>query len=425
MSDVSVEAESATGLTNAERAGNVVGGVVPAVIVSSRGAARARSGHPWIFRTDVLTSGGRGAQHATAAQTPAPGAEVRVCDARGNFIARAFWAERSPIALRVVSRKDEPLDTAFLRARLAAALQRRRELGLTEGGAFRLAHGEADLLPGYFVDIYGSTATVQHLAEWAEARRDELAALVAEVAGVSCVVARDDGSARDFEGLPRHKGVLLGAAPKELIYREGSIELSVDLLEDHKTGGFLDQRENHLLAGALARGTALDAFCYHGGFALQLARKSTQVLAIDQDAAAVARTRENAKRNGLSNIEVRAANAVEQLRALDKEGRRFDVVVLDPPAFAKRRDGLEAALRAYKEINYRGVRLLAPGGLLITCSCSGKVTQELFGEVVAFAAQEAKRPLQLLERRGAARDHPALIGVPETEYLKAWFLRAP
>jgi 23S rRNA (cytosine1962-C5)-methyltransferase len=348
---------------------------------------------------------------------------VRATDARGNFVARAFWAAKSPIALRILSRKDEALDTAFLRERLAAALSRRRELGFAE--AYRLAHGEADLLPGYFVDVYGRVASVQHLAEWAEARRAELAALVSEVAGVSAVVARDDGSARDFEGLPRHKGALLGSSPGEVRYREGEIELSVDLLADHKTGGYLDQRENHLLAGALARGNALDAFCYHGGFALQLARRASHVLAIDQDAAAVARTRENARLNGLSNVEVRAANAIEQLRALDKEGRRFDVVVLDPPAFAKRRDGLEAALRVYKEINYRGARLLAPGGLFVTCSCSGKVTPELFGEVVTFAAQEAKRPLQLLERRGASRDHPTLVGVPETEYLKAWFLRAP
>ncbi|GAC1347431.1 MAG: class I SAM-dependent rRNA methyltransferase [Myxococcales bacterium] len=391
---------------------------IGSVTVNARGAARARGGHPWIFRADVSS-----AQPGLAA-----GAEVRVADARGNFIARAFWAARSPIALRVLSRKDEPLDDAFLAARLAAALERRRALGLAGTGpdaAFRLVHGEADLLPGYFADVYGDVACVQHLAEWAEARRDLLAALLARVAGVSAVVARDDGSARDFEGLPRQKATLLGAPPAQVRYREGDVQLAVDLLADHKTGGYLDQRENHLLAGSLARGAALDAFCYHGGFTLQLARKVASVLAIDQDAAAVARTRENAKANGFSNVEVRAANAIEQLRALDKEGRRFDVVVLDPPAFAKRRDGLEAALRVYKEINYRGARLLAPGGLLVTCSCSGKVTHELFGEVVEFAAQEAKRPLQLLERRGASRDHPTLVGVPETEYLKAWFLRAP
>ena len=291
--------------------------------------------------------------------------------------------------------------------------------------AVRVCHGEADLLPGYFADLYGKVASVQHLAEWAEARAPLLAKLVAEATNCSTVVFRDDGSARDFERLPRKKGTLIGAAPGEVAYREGEVKLSVDLLSDHKTGGYLDQRENHLLAGTLGRGRALDCFSYHGGFALQLAKNCTSVLAIDQDAGAVERIRDNAKKNGFANIEARAANAIEQLRSLDKDGHRFDVVVLDPPAFAKRRDGLEAALRVYKEINYRGARLLAPGGLFITASCSGKVTRDLFDEVIGWAAQEAKRPLQLLERRGASRDHPVLVGVPVTVYLKTYFLRAP
>jgi 23S rRNA (cytosine1962-C5)-methyltransferase len=385
----------------------------PTVTVRQKGAARARAGHPWIFRTDVQGD----------PDLPS-GAEVRIADARGNFIARAFWAVKSPIALRVLSRKDEPLDDALLGSRLKSALERRRAL-FPQADAFRLAHGEADLLPGYFVDLYGRAAAVQHLAEWAEVRRETLARIVAELTGAQAVVARDDGSARDFEGLPRRAELLRGNAPVVAAYHEGQIELSVDLLADHKTGGFLDQAENHLRAAELARGEALDAFCYHGGFALQLARRAEHVVAIDQDAAAVKRTAENAARNGLRNLEARAANALEALRAFDKEGRKFDTVVLDPPAFAKRKEGLEGALRAYREINYRAVRLLQPGGLLVTCSCSGRVTQEMFGEVVAWAAQEAKKPLQLLERRGAGRDHPPLVGVPETDYLKAWFLLAP
>jgi len=391
-----------------------VGDQVPGVTLSARGAARARAGHPWIFRADV--------QSAPPGLTS--GAEVRLADARGNFIAKAFWAERSPIALRVLSRRDEPLDEAFLRGRIERAVARRRAL-FPGADAFRAVHGEADLLPGYFADRYGDLLAVQHLAEWAEARREQLARMAAQACGARAVVARDDGSSRDFEMLPRRTEVLAGTGPMVAAYHEGRLELQVDLLEDHKTGGYLDQRENHLRAGELARGEALDAFCYHGGFALQLARGAERVLAIDQDASAVERTRQNASRNGLRNLEVRAANALEQLRELDKEARKFDVVVLDPPAFAKRRDGLEGALRAYKEINYRGVRLLAPGGVLVTCSCSGKVTPQLFGEVIEWAAQEAKRPLQLLERRGAARDHPPLLGVPETDYLKCWFLLAP
>jgi 23S rRNA (cytosine1962-C5)-methyltransferase len=387
---------------------------VATVTVTPKGAARARAGHPWIFRADV----------ASARPGLASGQEVRLADARGNFIGRAFWAVHSPIALRVLSRKDEPLDDALLADRLKTALARRRAF-FPGADAFRLAHGEADLLPGYFVDLYGDVAAVQHLSEWAEAKRATLARLVVELTGVKAVVSRDDGSSRDFEGLPRRTEILYGAAPIQARYHEGPIELEVDLLGDHKTGGYLDQTENHLRAGELARGAALDAFCYHGGFALQLAKKATHVLAIDQDAHAVERTRQNAARNGLGNIEVKAANAIEQLRALDKAGRKFDTVVLDPPAFAKRRDGLDAALRVYREINYRGLRLLNPGGVLVTCSCSGRVTNELFAEVLTWAAQEAKRPVQLLERRGASRDHPPLLGVPETEYLKVWFLLAP
>jgi 23S rRNA (cytosine1962-C5)-methyltransferase len=386
---------------------------VPTVIVTQKGAARARAGHPWIFRADV----------ASAPDGLASGAEVRIADARQNFVARAFWAVHSPIALRVLSRQDFALDSDLLRTRLQRALDRRRNL-FPGADAFRVAHGEADLLPGYFVDLYGGVAAVQHLAEWAEARRADLAQMVAQVTGARAVVARDDGSARDFEKLPRRTEPLLGSEFRAT-YREGEIGLEVDLLQDHKTGGYLDQTENHVRAGELARGEALDAFCYQGGFALQLARRAESVVAIDQDADAVRRTRENAERNGLRNVEARAANAIEALRAFDKEGRKFDTVVLDPPAFAKRKDGLEGALRAYREINYRAVRLLKPGGLLVTCSCSGRVTPELFGEVLAWAAQEAKRPLQVLEKRGASRDHPPLLGVPETDYLKAWFLLSP
>jgi 23S rRNA (cytosine1962-C5)-methyltransferase len=385
----------------------------PTVTVSQKGAARARAGHPWIFRGDV---------------TQAPpglisGAEVRIADERANFIARGFWAVKSPIALRVLSRADSALDEELLAARMRRAFERRKAM-FPQADAFRVIHGEADLLPGYFADLYGGIAAVQHLSEWAEARREELARMLVEITSARAVVARDDGSARDFEQLPRRAGPLFGADFRAG-YHEGDVALEVDLLADHKTGGYLDQRENHLRAGELARGLALDAFCYHGGFALQLARKAEHVLAIDQDAAAVQRTRANAEKNGLSNVEARAQNAVEALRALDQEGRKFDTIVLDPPAFAKRKEGVEGALRAYREVNYRAVRLLAPGGLLVTCSCSGRVTQDLFGEVVAWAAQEAKRPLQLLERRGAGRDHPPLVGVPETEYLKAFFLLAP
>jgi len=206
-------------------------------------------------------------------------------------------------------------------------------------------------------------------------------------------------------------------------YHEGENAYEVDLLEDMKTGGFLDQVDNHLRAGELARGEALDTFSYHGGFALALARTCKNVLAVEQDPQAAARAAENAKRNGRANVAVQQGNAFDVLRAFEKEGRRFDTVVLDPPAFAKRREGLKTALRAYRELNLRAFKLLRPGGLLVTCSCSGKVTRQAFEEMVAEAAGDARRPVALLERRGAGMDHPPLVGLTETEYLKTDYYR--
>src|SRR5256885_10609939 len=259
----------------------------PTVTVTQKGAARARAGHPWIFRADV----------AQAPEGLISGAEVRLQDARGNFVARGFWAVKSPIALRVLSRQDSALDEELLASRLRRAWERRRAM-FPRADAFRLAHGEADLLPGYFVDFYAGVAAVQHLAEWAEARREQLARLLVELTGATAVVARDDGSARDFEQLPRRAEPLFGNEFRAR-YHEGDVALEVDLLVDHKTGGYLDQAENHLRAGELARGEALDAFCYHGGFALQLARKAKHALATRQDATAAQRTAAEAAPNAL------------------------------------------------------------------------------------------------------------------------------
>jgi 23S rRNA (cytosine1962-C5)-methyltransferase len=218
--------------------------------------------------------------------------------------------------------------------------------------------------------------------------------------------------------------VLHGAGPTRVDYTEGDVRFTADLLEDAKTGGFLDQRENHLRARAFARGAALDAFAYHGGFALHLARGCDRVLALDESAAAIDRARANAVASGLRNVECRVANAFDVLRQLEGQGARFDVVVLDPPALAKRRGALAAAERGYRELNLRGLRLLREDGVLVTCSCSAQMTPPRFEAMLAEAAGLAGRPVQVLERRGAAADHPVLLGVPATEYLKCWILRA-
>jgi 23S rRNA (cytosine1962-C5)-methyltransferase len=380
------------------------------VTVSAKGAARLRAGNPWVYADDA-----RGADDA--------GDVVRVVDGRGVTIGTALWAPGARLPLRLLARDAVTLDATFLRARLHAANQLRQKL-LPDADAYRVVHAEADGLPGLIVDRYADVAVLQTTARAMDAREAELAELIAEVTGARLVVARDDGGARDFEGLPRKKAILHGTGSTTVRYHDAGNLLEIDVMSDGKTGGFLDQAENHARAAAYAQGHALDAFTYHGGFALALARGGARsVLALDESAAAVERARANAARNELGQVTVEQDNAFDRLRKLESEGRRFNVVVIDPPALAKRKSALGAAERAYKELNLRALRLCEPGGVLITCSCSGKLAPERFAAIVEEAARDVGRMVQLLERRGAGRDHPPLLGVPETEYLKCWILR--
>ena len=388
------------------------GGAVPTVRVSADAARALRHVRPWVWRKDVLDP------------PAAPGGwVVAVVDPRGQPAGQALWAERSPLALRLLTRRppsEEPVDAVWFKTRLQAAIARRATMGRE---ALRLVHAEADGLPGLFVDRYRDRLVVQTLSEGMDTRKEALAATLEELTGALQVVCRDDGSGRDFEQLPRETRVLRGVRDTEAEWREGDSVFRTDLLKDMKTGAFLDQAENHLRAGELGRGRALDAFSYHGGFALALAARCDSVLALEQDHAAAARLAENVRRNGRRNVEVREANAFDVLHQLDRDGERFDSVVLDPPGLAKRREGPRTAMRAYRELNVRALRLLRPGGLLVTCSCSGKVKPPDFEEMLLGAADDVRRPIQILERRGPASDHPALGGLPETEYLKAFFLR--
>jgi len=386
----------------------------PVARVTQKGAQRLRRGNPWCYRTELMEP----------PHVKGPGQVVDVVDVQGNPVGQALYARSSPLALRLLTREPSSqlrVDDAFFEARLEAALARRAVLAGRD--AWRLVHGESDLLPGLLVDRFGEGLSLQTLSEGMDARKAQLAVALRRLTGARVVVCRDDHSGRDFEQLPREKRLLQGEGPTRVTYHEGENAYEVDLLEDMKTGGFLDQVDNHLRAGELARGEALDTFSYHGGFALALARTCKNVLAVEQDPQAAARAAENAKRNGRANVAVQQGNAFDVLRAFEKEGRRFDTVVLDPPAFAKRREGLKTALRAYRELNLRAFKLLRPGGLLVTCSCSGKVTRQAFEEMVAEAAGDARRPVALLERRGAGMDHPPLVGLTETEYLKTDYYR--
>jgi 23S rRNA (cytosine1962-C5)-methyltransferase len=397
------------------------------VSVTARGVARIRGGHPWVFRQDVVRGPARDA-------TTGGPALVEVRDGRGKALGVATWAAQARLALRMVSTGGAPPARDLLglvAQRLDAALARRIALGIPRHrDAYRVAHAESDGLPGLVVDRYADAAVIQTTSVAMNAIRDAVAALVKDRLEARVVIARDDGSARAFEGLPRFAGVLAGEGPTQVEYRLGPNRLLADLLTDSKTGGFLDQADNHAAVAALAppNARALDAFTYHGGFALALARHGGPVLATDEDGDATRRATENARRNGLLNLEVRQANAFDLLRDLEARGEQFDVVVLDPPALAKRGGtsaaaALTAADRAYKELILRGARLTRPGGLLVACSCSGRVSRAHWDDLVLDALADAGRAGQVLARNGASADHPELVGVPETGHLKTWILR--
>ena len=401
----------------------------PTVRVGPRGRARLAAGQVWIYRQDVLAGPETDGRHGGPAV-------VLVTDERKRPLAIATWALGSPVALRILI---HPLPASWgegrgeglpdllqlIESRFDRALAFRRGLGL-DRDAFRAVHAESDGLPGLIVDVYADAAVVQTTSVAMDAHKRAIATLAAKQLGARLVISRDDGSARDFEGLPRQAEILVGPANATVEYRLGPNRLVADLLADGKTGGFLDQADNHALVAALAPENArcLDAFTYHGGFALALARKGGPVLATDGDKDAVEHARANAARNGLSNLTVRQANAFDLLRSLESAGERYDVVVLDPPAFAKRKRGDLAAERAYREIILRGLRLAVPSGLVVACSCSGRVSRQHFDEIVAAAAADSGRQVQILARQGAGRDHPELAGLPETGHLKCWVLRA-
>jgi 23S rRNA (cytosine1962-C5)-methyltransferase len=394
---------------------------LPSAAITARGRARIASGHPWVYRQDVL--------HGPDSDATSGGpALVEVTDERKRPLALATWSLGSPVALRILGRSPSaggPPDLlGLVEQRLGLARDWRVGLGL-DRDAFRVVHGESDGLPGLFVDRYADVAVMQTTSVAMDAHRHDLAAMIQHQLGARMVISRDDGSARDFEGLPRQKTVPVGGGSTEVEYRLGKNRLVADLFADSKTGGFLDQADNHAHVAALAPKGArcLDAFTYHGGFALALARKGGPVLANDEDAQAVSRARANADRNRLGNLTVRQGNAFDLLRSLESEGERFDVVVLDPPAFAKRKSGDTAADRAYREIILRGLRLTTPGGLVASCSCSGRVSREHFDGLVAGAAADSGRTVQILARMGAGRDHPELVSTPETGHLKCWILR--
>jgi 23S rRNA (cytosine1962-C5)-methyltransferase len=382
----------------------------PSVAVSGRAEQRIQAGHLWIYKSDVLDV------------EAAPGDTVTVLGARGRPIGQALYSDRSQITLRLLSHGSEKADAALWRRRLERAIAFRESLAI-DATAYRLVHAEGDLLPSLIVDRYGDYLVLQSLSQGVERLLPTITGLLAELLAPRGILARNDVKVRALEGLEPSVHVLHGEVPASIPVREGPIEYDVDPWKGQKTGLFLDQRENRAAAAEYGRGRVLDCFSYNGGFAMRLAPRCDEVFAIDISADAVARIAANAARNNLPQIQAREANAFDELRRLEREGERFDTIVLDPPAFAKNKAAVPKALSGYRDINLRALRLLKPGGTLITCSCSYNVDEATFGQVVHEAATDALIHVNVVEKRMQGRDHPVLLGVPETYYLKCFILR--
>jgi 23S rRNA (cytosine1962-C5)-methyltransferase len=385
-------------------------------VVSRRGADRIRAGHPWIYRSDLVET------------DAGPGAIVRVTGERERPLGWAYFSSTSQIALRMVADAAHApgSERALLAQRVLAADQYRQTLAIN-ATAWRLVNGEADGLPATVVDRYGDDDgayfVVQTLAQTSDRLLGTLVDVLIERWAPRGILARNDPKVRQLEGLESRVEVLHGDIPERIHVRENAVRYAVDLRGGQKTGLFLDQRENHAAAAQYSRGRALDAFTYNGGFALQMARRADRVLALDSSAAAVETTRANAAANGMDHVEVREANVFDELRELEIAGELFDTIALDPPAFARNRASVERAAAGYKEINLRALRILRPGGHLVTCSCSYNMGEDLFLEVLRAAAADARTGVWLVEKRMQARDHPILLNVPETYYLKCFVLR--
>ena len=383
--------------------------MTPTVVISARGEDRLRGGHPWIYRADVADA------RASA------GDIVVIKNPRGRVVGAALYSDTSQIALRVISEGDQPADFTLIRRRIESAIAFRESLAI-DATAYRLVHGEGDRLPSLIVDRYGDYLVVQALSQGIDRLLPDIVSTLSELLRPRGIVARNDPRARVLEGLEQRVDILAGDVPETVRVTEAGVDYDVDLRRGQKTGLFLDQRENRIAAGVYARGRCLDCFSYNGGFALALARTCGETIAIDVSDDAIARVRQNAALNRVA-VDARVGNVFDELRGLERLGERFDTIVLDPPAFAKNKAALTNARAGYKEINLRALKLLNPGGVLVTCSCSYHVNEAVFADIVYEAAVDARVHVTVVEKRMQGRDHPVMLGVPETYYLKCFILR--
>lgn len=377
-----------------------------AVQVADRGEKRLSAGHPWVFASDIESHPGRAGL-------------VEILGGSGRCIGFGLYSPASTIGLRLLKRGDKPFTVDELVQRLEEADRRRSVLGRT---SYRMVHGEADFLPGVFIERYGTVFALQSTSAGSDALEGLLVGALKDRFAARAVVVRNNAAVRARERLTREIRIAHGSAPVVAEHYEGELRYEVDLLSEQKTGAFLDQVDNHLAVRRYAEGRAFDGFTYHGGFALQMAKAGCEVIASDQSASALKTLEARASSLGLS-VSTLAADVTELLPEWVEQKKRFDTVVVDPPAFASTRATVKNALRAYQSLNVAALRLLNRGGILVTCSCSGQVSGEAFDSMLAASAHRAGCRVQVLERRGAGIDHPVLAGVPETEYLKCRILR--
>ena len=375
------------------------------VVISPKGVDRLRAGHLWIYCSDVVDS------KASA------GAIVTVSDKKGHFQGRAFFSDRSQITLRFLSREDVPINQGFFEKRVLQAFELRQRV-VKNSQVYRLVNAEADGLPSIIVDQYGDYLSIQTQTQGSETIKSTIAELLVNLFHPKGIIERNDSKVRELEGLEKTNSVLYGEVPAEILANENGLSFLYQLTGGQKTGAFLDQRENRARAKELAFGRALDCFCYEGGFAIHIAGSCEEVEALDISENAIRKARANAELNKVTNLRFEAENVFDRLRLLDNLKMRYDTIILDPPAFAKNRSHLEAAIRGYKEINLRALRLLNPSGILITSTCSQIINENLFLNLLTEAATDAKKTVQIIEKRTQAQDHPILLTMPETYYLK-------
>ena len=383
--------------------------MIATVVLSARGEQRLLGGHPWIYRADVADA------------RAAAGDIVQVRSPRGQALGSALFSDRSQITLRMLTYGESLADEALIRRRIESAIAFRESLSI-DATAYRLVHGEADQLPSLIVDRYGDYIVVQALSQGMDRLLPVVVSALTDRLHPRGILARNDPRARVLDGLEQRVDVLAGEVPDTVMITETGVQYDVDLRHGQKTGLFLDQRENRAAAAAYARGRMLDCFSYNGGFALVMGRRCAETIAFDVSEDAVARVKANAARNGVA-IDARVGNVFDELRGLDRTGERFDTIVLDPPAFAKNKAAVTNARAGYKEINLRALKLLRPGGTLVTCSCSYNINEAAFAEIVHDASVDARAQVTVVEKRMQGRDHPVLLGVPETYYLKCFILR--